>query len=251
MNLRKYLDRIGFMGSPNVSIDTLKELHEKHMYSVPFENLDIHTGKEIKLNLENFENKIINLKRGGFCYELNGLFYDLLKSIGFDVKMVSGRVINEEDVPGAEFDHMVLIVKIEDEEYLADVGFGDSFISPLWINPDYVNEDSAGYYQIVKEDENNLKLLRSQDGVLFTPKYLFSMEKRELNEFEKMCEYHQTSPKSHFTKNKLCSQANKNGRITLINNKLIITRDKEREEIPVHGEEEFNENLMKYFGLRI
>jgi N-hydroxyarylamine O-acetyltransferase len=251
MNLQKYLDRINYTGKTKVSIDTLRDLHKKHMYSVPFENIDIHTGKKIELNTEKFEEKIINGRRGGFCYELNGLFYELLKSLGFDVMMVSARVYDENEIPGAEFDHLVLIVKIDGEEYLADVGFGDSFIEPQWMNLDFVNEDPAGFFQIVKEDDENLKLMRSEDGVYFTPKYIFSKEARALSDFDKMCAYHQTSSKSHFTKNKLCSLPNEKGRVTLVNNKLIITKNNKKEEIAVHGEKEFNENLKKYFSIEI
>lgn len=251
MNHKKYLDRIGFKGNPEINLDSLNKLHKLHLYSVPFENIDIHTGKKIILDVERFEDKIINRKRGGFCYELNGLFYELLKHTGFDVKMVSARVFNEEEIPGAEFDHMVLIVKINEEEYLVDVGFGDNFLEPLWINIDFVNEDSTGFYQIVKDDDIYYKLLRSDDGMKFYPKYLFSMQSRELSDYSEMCEYHQTSPKSHFTKNKLCSLPNADGRVTLVNDKLIITKNKNKEEYRISSEDEFKENLKKYFDIVI
>lgn len=251
MNFQNYLDRIGFSGKPAADFETLKTLHRKHLYSIPFENLDIHKGKKIILDINLFEEKILNNKRGGFCYELNSLFFELLKEIGFDVTMLSARVYNDDEIPGDEFDHMTLLVNIGGEEYLADVGFGDSFIEPLEFNPDFVLEDDAGFFQIVKEDENHFKLLKSEDGVLFTPKYLFSKTPRVLPEYTGACEYTQTSPKSHFTKNKLCSLANEKGRITLINDKLIITKDGKKEEFPVHNEKEFNENLMKYFGISL
>jgi N-hydroxyarylamine O-acetyltransferase len=251
MNYQNYLNRIGFRGEPEVNFDDLRDLHKKHLLSIPFENLDIHSGNKIILNLDSFEDKIINRKRGGFCYELNGLFYELLKHIGFDVKMVSARVYDEEEIPGAEFDHMVLIVKIENDEYLTDVGFGDSFIEPLSINLDFVNEDGTRFYQIVSEGKENYKLLSSEDGVTFLPKYRFSMKERKLSEFEQMCEYHQTSPKSHFTKNRLCSLLNEEGRITLVNDRLITTRNNKKEEVHLRADEEFNENLKKYFGIEI
>jgi N-hydroxyarylamine O-acetyltransferase len=251
MNYTKYLDRIDFSGNPGINLDTLITLHKKHLYAIPFENLDIHSGKKIILDINLLEDKIINKKRGGFCYELNALFYELLREIGFDVRMVSARVYNEDEIPGFEFDHMAILVKLDEEEYLADVGFGDSFIEPLQFNLDFVNEDEAGFFQIVKEDESHFKLLRSEDGVFFIPKYLFSKVKRVLSDYEEMCNYTQTSPKSHFTKNKLCSIANSNGRVTLINDKLIITKEGNKEEKVIHNEREFNENLLKYFDIRV
>lgn len=251
MNYQNYLDRIGFTGKPRVNIDTLRELHRKHLYSIPFENLDIHTGKKIILDINLLEDKVINKKRGGFCYELNGLFYKLLKEIGFDVKMASARVYNEEGIPGFEFDHMTLPVNLDGKEYLVDVGFGDSFIEPLPLNLDFVFEDDAGFFQIVKEDEKNYKLLKSDDGIYFMPKYLFSKNAWVLSDYDDMCDYTQTSPKSHFTKNKLCTLANKDGRVTLVNDKLIIRKGKNKEETIIHNEKEFNENLLKYFNIRV
>jgi N-hydroxyarylamine O-acetyltransferase len=251
MNYENYLNRIGYSGKPVADFDTLKTLHRKHLYSIPFENLDIHTGNKIILDLEHLENKVINRNRGGFCYELNGLFYELLKQIGFDVKMVSANVFDDEEKPGADFDHMTLIVNINGDEYLADVGFGDNFVEPLLFNIDFVYDDVSGFYQIVSEDKKKYKLMYSEDGVYFSPRYLFSKEPRSLSDYEKMCIYHQTSPKSHFTKNKLCSLANSEGRITLVNEKLIITKNNNKSEIHVRGEKEFNENLEKYFNITL
>jgi N-hydroxyarylamine O-acetyltransferase len=251
MNYKNYLERIGYSEKPEVNYETLKTLHRKHLYSIPFENLDIHRGKKIILDINLIEEKILNNKRGGFCYELNSLFFELLKEIGFDVKMLSARVYNDDEVPGDEFDHMTLLVNIDGEEYLADVGFGDSFIEPVQFNPDFVFEDDGGFFQIVKENEKHFKLLRSEDGVLFTPKYLFSKDVRKLSDYTEACEYTQTSPKSHFTKNKLCSIANDWGRVTLVNDKLVIKKGRNKDEKPVRSEKEFNENLLKYFGISI
>lgn len=251
MNCEKYLKRIGFTGEPSVSLSTLRELHRRHLYSVPFENIDIHSGKEIVLDLKNIEEKVVNNGRGGFCYELNGLFCELLREIGFDVNMVSANVFDEEEKPGADFDHMALIVSVDGEEYIADVGFGDSFIETFAINLDMVNEDEAGFFQIVKEDDKYLKLLKSEDGVLFTPKYLFSSIPRKLSDYTEMCIYHQTNPKSHFKKNKLCSLANRGGRVTLVNDRLIITKNGKKEVTAIYGEKEFNENLFKHFNIKI
>jgi N-hydroxyarylamine O-acetyltransferase len=251
MNYENYLNRIGYSGKPVADFETLKTLQRKHLYSIPFENLDIHTGKKIVLDLEHLENKVVYQKRGGFCYELNGLFYELLKQIGFDAIMVSACVFDDEEKPGAEFDHMALIVKIEDEEYLADVGFGENFVEPLKFILDFVYEDEAGFHQIVMENEKSFKLMFSEDGVYFSPKYLFSKVPRILSDYKDMCIYHQTSPKSHFTKNKLCSLANSEGRITLVNDKLIITKNHKKDEIHLSGEKEFNENLQKYFNIKL
>src|SRR5215475_14254215 len=94
IDTKEYLKRINYRGEINNSAHVLTELQNSHLFSVPFENLDIHLGRRI--DLSNSYDKIVNHKRGGFCYELNGTFFQLLKVIGFDVKLISARVRNKE-----------------------------------------------------------------------------------------------------------------------------------------------------------
>ena len=135
MNVDAYLARIGFLGPTPHSAETLRALHVSHMRTVPFENLDIWLGRPIVCDQERFLHKIINLRRGGFCYELNGAFAALLRALGFSVTLLSGRVAREDGTASPEFDHLALRVDLE-EPWLADVGFGDSFLEPLRLKPD-------------------------------------------------------------------------------------------------------------------
>src|SRR5437016_7551475 len=92
MDTNAYLERIGYRGRIRPNLDVLRGLHRKHLLSIPFENLDIHLGRPIILSKNAFYDKIITLRRGGFCYELNGLFATLLDEMGFKVSMLSARV---------------------------------------------------------------------------------------------------------------------------------------------------------------
>src|SRR5712691_1012859 len=130
MDVQAYLARIGFSGSTAPSPDTLRRLQLAHLYTVPFENLDISLGREITCDEARFVHKIVNLRRGGFCYELNGAFAALLRELGFRVTLLSGRVAREDGSASPDFDHLVLRVDLA-EPWLADVGFGDSFLEPL------------------------------------------------------------------------------------------------------------------------
>lgn len=120
MDIKQYLKRIGYAGPVEPTFEVLSQLQMLHLLHVPFENLDIHNNT--KIDLKNLFDKIVTRKRGGFCYELNGLFYQLLKEIGFTVKMVSARVYDDKKDYSAEFDHMALIVKIADANYLLTLG---------------------------------------------------------------------------------------------------------------------------------
>src|ERR1041385_1626356 len=120
-------------GPLNTDAETLRQLHIAHLRSVPFENLSIHAHQAISPNDESLFEKIVTRRRGGFCYELNGLFAALLRAIGFEVAMLSAEVANNDGTFSAPFDHMTLMVTLA-ERWLADVGFGDSFIEPLRID---------------------------------------------------------------------------------------------------------------------
>ena len=249
MDISKYLQRLKIENIAKPDLSNLKLLHKNHLYNIPFENLDIHYNKKIILDFEFLENKILNNGRGGFCYELNGLFYKLLSELGYKVKMICAGVYNNEGIPGPDYDHMALIVNINNEEYLADVGFGDNFLEPPKLELDTTQKDEAGFFKIVKHDENYFQLCRSADGINFKGEYLFKIDEEKLENFQTMCNYHQTSPESHFTQKRVCSKAVENGRITLSDLKIIKTEKGIRTETELKDESEFLESLKKYFGI--
>src|SRR5215813_1352063 len=119
MDVQAYLDRIQYHGPVNRDFATLRELHLAHLLRVPFENLSIHAREPIVLNDDALFEKIVTRRRGGFCYELNGLFAALLGSLGFDVAKLSAGVARPDGSFSAEFDHMTLLVNL-DERWLAD-----------------------------------------------------------------------------------------------------------------------------------
>ncbi|HJZ46080.1 MAG TPA: arylamine N-acetyltransferase [Roseiflexaceae bacterium] len=110
MDVRAYLRRIGYNGTVAPTTATLRELHRAHLLAVPFENLDIHLGRPITLDQDALFDKVVTRRRGGFCYELNGLFAALLRAIGFQVTLLSAGVARAEGGFGPEFDHLTLLV---------------------------------------------------------------------------------------------------------------------------------------------
>src|SRR5688572_25727353 len=110
MNTGDYLSRIGFAGTPAPDLATLRSLQRAHLATVPFENLDIHWHHPIVPDTTKFYDKIVSRGRGGFCYELNGLFNELLRAIGYATRIVSARVFNG-TIHGPEFDHAAIIAK--------------------------------------------------------------------------------------------------------------------------------------------
>ena len=165
MDIRNYLERIGFDKPVRLDVETLFGLHRTHLLTVPFENLDIHLGIPIQLNEQSLWNKIVVRRRGGFCYELNGLFAWLLKNIGFEVTYLNGHVYNHAGKRGRKFDHLALLVGIprDDTTWLVDVGFGDSFFEPLryGYNGEQVQGSRAYRLDTV---EDGIDLLRQENN---------------------------------------------------------------------------------------
>lgn len=247
MNSREYLERIGVDGAVSPDAESLRSLQRQHLLSVPFENLDIDWKRPIVLDTARFYEKIVTGRRGGFCYELNGLFNELLREIGFQTRLISAKVYNGTDF-GREFDHAAVIVTIGELEYLADVGFGEFSAEPLRLVPDIEQRDREGIFSLHRAEPGSLVAAKKRDGQ-WVPEYKFSLLGRDLSEFAEMCDFQQYSPESHFTKGKLCSQLTESGRKTLTDSKYIVTTGGERSETAVDSEGEFYRLLETEFGI--
>jgi N-hydroxyarylamine O-acetyltransferase len=251
LDINAYLERIKYEGSLAPTVETLCALQVAHLLAVPFENLSIQARQPIVLDDEALFTKIVENKRGGFCYEANGLFAALLRALGFDVAMLSAEVANAKGEFGPEFDHMALMVSL-DQRWLVDVGFGDSFLEPLLLDEpgDQIQGDRA--YRIVRDGAQLVVMRREGDGE-WTSQYRFTLKTYEYADYAGMCRYHQTSPESHFTKSRICSRATEDGRITLSGMRLITTSQngaqQARDERILTTEEEYAEVLRDNFGI--
>jgi N-hydroxyarylamine O-acetyltransferase len=273
MDVQAYLKRIRCQkplthGSDSPGIELLRSLHRVHMFTVPFENLDIHLGRKIVCDEARFVHKIVNEHRGGFCYELNGAFAALLRALGFRVTLLSARVARADGCCGPEFDHLALRVDTPrvdlDEPWLADVGFGGSFLEPLRLESSAEQPQDGRVYRVTSSD-GVFGLEVMSDG-RWKREYVFTLQPRALSEFAGMCHYHQTSPESHFTRNRICSMATPEGRVTLSENmsgessdrksdrkssdrKLIETRAGVRVETVISGDDEWRAKLRERFAV--
>src|SRR5215472_11082362 len=202
MDTAAYLARIGFAGPVDPSAESLRLLHRAHLRNVPFENLDISLGRTIVCDEDRFLDKIVNRRRGGFCYELNGAFAWLLRALGFSVTLLSARVSREDGTASAEFDHLALRVDL-DEPWLADVGFGDSFLEPLRLNPEIEQEQYGQRFRIAQVED--VMIVRRRVGDFWKGQYQFKATPHNLNDFAERCDFQQTSPESHFTQQRICT----------------------------------------------
>lgn len=247
MNIEKYLSRIGLdRRDIKCDLETLRTLQLNHLLHVPFENLDIHWKVPIVLSTDRFYEKIVENRRGGYCYELNGLFNELLVGLGYHTHRVSGRVFMGENGYSPDFDHMGVVVKIGDEEYLADVGFGDFASAPLKIDPSDEQVDREGTFYVRPTEHGAFEIEKYTDGK-WIPELLFGRSGHELSEFAERNEFQQHSPDSNFTKRKICSILTADGRKTLTDGKFIVTSQGEKVESKVGSPQEFESTLLREF----
>lgn len=252
MNFQKYLNRIGLEEFPDVSLTSLKLLQRRHLFAIPFENLDIHVNKRIIIDYERIFEKVVLHRRGGFCYELNGLFYHLLEHLGFSVKRLSAIVEGDIKEKPLEYDHMTLLVTINGEEWLTDVGFGRFSFVPLKLELDSVQSDGRHQFKYVHyhEEYNGIMTLQPDHSWKFS--YIFTKKERQAYEFIPMCHYQQTFPESHFVvKGKMITIPTKEGRITLHENNLKITKGQEVSETAVESNEHYFALLKAYFEITL
>jgi N-hydroxyarylamine O-acetyltransferase len=249
---REYLDRIGATFPQAPTLAALQELHCAHLRAVPFENLDIHFGVPIVLEEERLLGKIVRARRGGFCYELNYCFHWLLRELGFRVTLLSAEVARPEGGFGIPYDHMALRVELEGPEggaWLADVGFGDSFVRPLRLAADREQREEDYWFRL-RSAEGGFLLERapSNEGD-YLPQYRFTITPRALEEFRDACHYHQTSPESTFTQKVVATRALEDGRVTVARDRIIVRQNGKRSETPLASPDAWREALARHLGL--
>ncbi|MFI2640091.1 arylamine N-acetyltransferase [Streptomyces sp. NPDC018610] len=280
-----YLRRIGAERPASPTGAALRELHVRHLRSVPFENLSIHLGEEIVLEEERLLAKVVGARRGGFCYELNGAFGALLAALGFDVTVLAARVHGEEGRLGIPYDHMALRVRTADGgDWLADVGFGAHSHFPLAFGERGEQADPGGTFTVtdvpvlvapgtdvpvMDASATDVRGAAGTDaGLVAGPavpvvdldvsrdgrsQYRLETRPRVLGDFVGGAWWHRTSPASHFTRSLVCSRLTEDGgRITLSGRTLTTTgADGTRNVRELASDEEALAVYRDRFGIRL
>jgi N-hydroxyarylamine O-acetyltransferase len=244
VRVTRYLERIGADRPARPDAAALADLQLRHLRAVPFENLSIHLGEPIVLEEDALFAKIVEGGRGGFCYELNGLFALLLGALGYDVTLLAARVFGANGI-GPPFDHLTLRVDCPDP-WLVDVGFGRNSRYPLRFEERSEQPDPDGTFRLVDTDEGDVDLLR--DG---RPQFRIERRPRALADCEATCWYQQTSPRSAFVQSPVCSLLTESGRTTLSGDLLIRTEGAERHEETLIGDDAVLAAYRDLFGVRL
>ncbi|MFE0811439.1 arylamine N-acetyltransferase [Streptomyces sp. NPDC058794] len=258
-----YLRRLGAGAPARPTLDALRELHLRHLRTVPFENLSVHLGEEIVLEEARLLEKVVGARRGGFCYELNGLFGTLLSALGYEVTLLAARVYGDGGVLGIPYDHLALLVRTADAgDWLADVGFGAHSHGPLEFGQRGEQGDPGGTFRIVAAGPDAAGVRGGHDAaraadldVLCDGKPVYRLESRPrvLGDFVAGAWWHSTSPRSHFLQSPVCSRLTEDGgRVTLSGRRLTTTAAGGGREVrEVATDEEVLGVYRDLFGVRL
>ena len=244
-----YLTRIGFKGEPTVSLESLRDLHLKQLFTIPFENFDIVLGKGIDLTPSNLFNKLVHNHRGGYCFELNGLFLMALQNFGFHARGLLGRV-HASGTPSSK-SHQFTLVHLDGERWITDVGFGKGTMqNPI---PLIFNQPISVFHQLFRFVESPLYgiMLQTMFEGEWHDEYSFTLQHIFPNDILMGNYYTSTSPDSYFVKSRVAALPTEHGTNTLRNFLLKKASSNSEIEETLKDDQSYIEALDQYFGIKL
>jgi N-hydroxyarylamine O-acetyltransferase len=245
MHLSDYLARINYQGSLQPDYETLAYLHQAHLLAIAYENLDIHLGRSLALDERAIFDKIVTRQRGGWCYEMNGLFAWALREAGFPVTLLASAVNRANQGDNAERNHLILLVTL-DRPYLVDVGFGNGFLKPLPLEPGTYTQGFL-QYQLAREAERWIFQNHAYGGA----GYDFTLEPYALSDFADKSHELQTSPESGFVRVAVCHRFTPRGLLTLRGTVLRTISAEGALDLVIEDEAAYRRVLREQFTLQL
>ena len=222
LDLDNYFERIGYTGPRAPTLEVLKAIHRLHPRAIPFENLNPLTRRAVKLDLESVERKLVDDRRGGYCFEQNALLANVLVELGFQVTPLIGRVLwgREPDaVPPRT--HMVLRIDLDNEAWIADVGFGSvTLTSPVRLTPGLAQRTDLGIFRLADASHDALYLEVQARDQTWSRVYRFDLHPVEWIDYETSNWYTSTSPEAIFANNLIVCRVLDDTRLALLNDQL-------------------------------
>jgi N-hydroxyarylamine O-acetyltransferase len=248
VDLAAYAERVEFTGELRPSAECLRELHLAHALHVPFENIEVLMGRPVRLDLASLWKKLVEDRRGGYCFEQNTLFAAVLEQVGFPVRRLAARV--RMGVAGVTArNHMLLAVEADGRQWLSDVGFGgDALLHPVEWRLGETSEQFAWKYRLVEEAPGYLLQTWRGDG--WVDLYSFTMEEQHAVDYE-VANYHtSTHPDSFFRQQLMVHLPGPEVRVTLVGRRLIERRPEGATEVSLADDAAVVEVLAARFGMR-
>lgn len=242
-NLSDYLSRIGFEGDAHNDVATLTQLMQRQLRTIVFENTEVQAGQIPSLVPEDIVTKVLIRRRGGYCYEINGVFAMALTAIGFEWYFAGARsMLYPTRRPKT---HMVVIVRVAGNDYLCDTGFGGYALrAPMVIEEGEVTQDGDRFRLEILDGEYVLGAMVQGEWQRL---YGFVLQPQEWIEFSLANYFNATSPDTIFTQKKLAILQTPNGRKILVDNQLKLIEEGKVDVLEVY----YETALKEYFGLEL
>ena len=248
MDLQAYLDRIGFEGEARPDAASLAAVHRAHLFGIAYENLDVQFGRPLSPSPEAAFEKLVTGRRGGWCYEMNGLFAAALEAIGFEVTRLAGGVRRDLMGDGMVGNHLVLKVELDDGPWIADVGFGDGTLDPF---PLREGPFVAGGFEYRMERLDGRWWRFHNHAFGGAPSFDFTTEPADPALLAEKCRWLQTWPESPFVLN-ATAQRHRPGEILVLRGRVMKTvRPDGADDRLIGSGEEFVEVLASDFDLHV
>jgi len=247
-SLESYFERINYKDGTTPNEDTLRSIHIAHTLNIPFENLDVFYRRPILLDHESLYRKIVRDRRGGYCFEMNGIFSFVLQEMGFKVTNLLARVA----LDGSKYTtrtHQVILVETGGKRWLADVGFGNNgIIAPLLFEENTEQRQFAHTYRIVSHPKLGYVLEKKMGGE-YSPLYGFELAECGPDDFLMSNHFTATFPDSFFMKLRMCTMPTAEGRITLTDSHFKVVELDRLQETPIEDDRQFTTILKEQFNL--
>ena len=244
----KYLQRLAYLGDLRPSYATLEALHLAHATHIPFENIDVLLGRPVDLALEALQRKLVDSRRGGYCFEQNLLFAAVLEDLGFSVTPLAARVRYHSTAVLART-HMLLLVEADGARWVADVGFGsEGLLHPVPFRAGAEARQYLWSYRIV--EEAGRWVLQSGRQGQWRDMYVFTLEPQERADYEMANYWIATHPASRFVQTLTVQMPTPEARWLLRNRELTVDRGGELITRPLQDDAELLDVLASTFGLR-
>jgi N-hydroxyarylamine O-acetyltransferase len=252
LDLDAYFRRIGYAGSREPMLGTLRALHVHHALAIPFENLDSLLGRPVELDLAALQRKLIEQRRGGYCFEQNLLFAHVLRALNFDVAALVARVVWDRGDDGTRArTHMLLLVQLGEGTYIADVGFGGlTLTAPLRLEPDVAQATPHETFRIVRQgSEFSVEAdLRDSRRTL----YRFDLQQQRHIDIEVLNYFVSTHPTSPFLTSLMAGRPAHGVRYALLDNRFTTRRaNGSTEQRTLESGTELRDVLTSIFGIDV
>lgn len=245
IDIDAYFERTGYGGSTRTDLDTLAAIHRAHLTAIPYENLEIQLGREKTIGEDAFFDAIVERRRGGWCYEMNGLLTTVLRELEFNVTRVGGAVARKLIGDDAVGNHMVGLVDIDGVRFVADVGLGDGPLEPFELIEGDWSEGELNF-ALEKLDDDWWRFHNHPHGL--APSFDFTEEPRTLDWYRPMCARLQVDPNSPFVNYAMTFRRTPTGARSLRDTTLFEVAGAERTEREIDDAAEYASLITELLG---